>query len=147
MAGEFHGERERRAALEEAEASKTARPDAFLSYLALPSMARLDGGVTGREINFEVTNERGAAAFVAKVEPSDIRRLVKEVDEAKELGWLRAGEARWTAVYDFLERVLGPEQYERLRELVAGGLDENGYADDGDSQLDEIVDHLLARSS
>jgi len=99
----------------------------------------------GREIDFEVTTERGAATFVANVQPGDVRRLVKEVAEAKELGWLRAGEARWTAVYEFLERVLGPEQYVRLRELVADGHDENGYADDGDAHLDEIVDRLLAK--
>lgn len=102
--------------------------------------------VAGRDIEFDVTTERGVGTFVARVQPGDVRRLVKEVDEAKELGWLRAGEARWSAVYRFLERVLGSDEYARLRELVADGLDENGYADDGDAQLDEIVDHLLANS-
>lgn len=108
---------------------------------------RFNGGVPGREIDFEVTTERGVGTFVANVQPGAIRRLIKEVDEAKELGWLRAGEARWAAVYSFLERVLGPEEYHRLRVLVADGCDENGYADDGDAKLDEIVDLLLAKFS
>ena len=103
--------------------------------------------MTGRAIDFEITTDGGGATFVARVQPSDIRRLVKEVDEAKELGWLRAGEARWTAVYTFLEGVLGAQEYTRLRELVADGVDENGYADDGDARLDEIVDYLLAKSN
>lgn len=103
--------------------------------------------MTGRVIDFEVAGAEGGVVFVAHVQPSDVRRLRKEVDEAAALGWLRAGEPRWAAVYDFLERVLGTEEYTRLRELVADGVDENGYADDGDAQLDEIVDHLLAHSS
>ncbi len=103
--------------------------------------------MTAREIAFDDTTDRGVAAFLARVQPSDIRRLVKEVDEAKELGWLRAGEARWTAVYKFLERVLGAQEYARLRELVADGVDENGYNDDGDARLDEIVDYLLAEAN
>jgi hypothetical protein len=103
--------------------------------------------VTGRRIDVEVVTDRGVGTFVAQVQPSDIRRLVKEVDEAKERGWLRAGEARWTAVYEFLERVLGTQEYVRLRDLVADGVDENGYHDDGDARLDEIVDYLLAKSN
>ncbi len=103
--------------------------------------------MTGSEIDFEITTEGGVATFVARVQPSDQRRLVKEVDEAKELGWLRAGEARWTAVYEFLRRVLGTDEYARLRELVADGVDENGYADGGDTRLDEITDYLLAKSN
>jgi hypothetical protein len=103
--------------------------------------------VAGREIQFEVATERGVGTFVASVQPGDVRRLVKEVEEAKELGWLRAGEARWSAVYEFLQRVLGSEEYARLRDMVADGLDENGYSDDGDAQLDEIVDLLLANAS
>lgn len=101
--------------------------------------------MTGRIIAFEVNADSGVHAFEAHVQPSDIRRLVKEVDEARELGWLRAGEARWTAVYEFLTRVLGPAEYSRLRGLVADGVDENGYADDGDTRLNEVVDYLLAR--
>ena len=103
--------------------------------------------MTGREIDFEITTDGGVGAFVARVQPSDVRRLVKEVDEAKELGWLRAGEARWTAVYEFLERVMGGQEYARLRELVADGVDENGYGDGGDARLDEIVDQLLAEAN
>lgn len=102
--------------------------------------------MTGREIDFKITTDGGVGAFVARVQPSDVRRLVKEVDEAKELGWLRAGEARWTAVYKFLEGVLGAQEYARLRELVVDGVDENGYGDGGDARLDEIVDHLLAEA-
>jgi hypothetical protein len=103
--------------------------------------------VTGRVIEFEVAGAEGGVVFVAHVQPSDVRRLVKEVDEAAALGWLRAGEPRWTAVYEFLERVLGAEEYTRLRDLVADGVDENGYADGGDARLDEIVDYLIAKSA
>jgi hypothetical protein len=104
----------------------------------------LNDYVTGRDIDFDVATERGAGNFVAHVQPSDVRRLIKEVDEAEALGWLRAGEARWRAIYDFLKRVLAPEDLARLRELVADGVDENGYADDGDTQLEDIVRQLLS---
>ena len=117
-------------------------------YAGAPTHPRLlNAWVTGREIDFEITTDGGAGAFVARVQPSDVRRLIKEVDEAKELGWLRAGEARWTAVYEFLERVMGGQEYARLRELVADGVDENGYGDGGDARLDEIVDQLLAEAN
>ncbi len=103
--------------------------------------------MTGREIVFELATDHGVATFKARVQPSDVRRLVKEVDEAKNLSWLHSGAARWAAVYEFLDRVLGTEEYARLRVLVSEGVDENGYADDGDVRLDEIVDYLLAKSN